>query len=74
VKIEKLDTVMHMAATARDAAQFSLGIGPMARAAAECDDATKARIVERVTDAMKKFETPAGVSPPAACWLVGANV
>ncbi len=74
VKIEKLDTVMHMAATARDAAQFSLGIGPLARAAAECDDATKARIVERVTDAMKKFETPAGVSPPAACWLVGANV
>ena len=35
VKIEKLDTVMHMAATAQDAAQFSLGIGPLARAAAE---------------------------------------
>ncbi len=74
VKIEKLDTVMHMAATALDAARFSLSIGPLARAAAETDDATKAKIVERVAAAMKKFETPSGVAPPAACWLVGATV
>jgi len=73
VKLEKLDTVMHMAATARDAAQFSLSIGPLSRAAAELDEATRAKIVERVAAAMKKFETPAGVTPPAACWLVGAT-
>ena len=74
VKAEKLDTVMHMAASAHEAAQFSLGIGPLARAAADADDATKAKIIARVAEAMKKFETPAGVSPPAACWLVGASV
>lgn len=74
VKIEKLDTVMHMARTAQEAAQFSLGIGPLARAAAETDDATKTKIVERVAAAMKKFETPSGVAPPAACWLVAATV
>ena len=74
VKIEKLDSVMHMAPTAREAAQFSLGIGPLARAAAELDDATKAKIVVRVSDALKKYETPSGVAPPAACWLVGASV
>jgi SAM-dependent methyltransferase len=73
VKIEKLDTSMNMARTAQSAAQLSLGIGPLARAAAELDEATKAKIVERVADAMKKFEGPAGVTPPAACWLVGAS-
>jgi SAM-dependent methyltransferase len=73
IEIEKLDTVMDLAPTAREAAQFSLGIGPLARAAVNCDDATKAKIVVRVAEAMKKFETPKGVAPPAACWLVGAS-
>jgi len=73
VTAEKLDSVMNMAPTAREAAQFSLGIGPLARASAECDDATKAKIVVRVTEAMKRFETDDGVAPPAACWLVGAS-
>ena len=72
VKIDKLDTVMHMARNVRDAAQFSLSIGPLARAVAELDDATKAKIADRVAVALKQFETPAGVTPPAACWLVGA--
>ncbi|HLJ52035.1 MAG TPA: class I SAM-dependent methyltransferase [Rhizomicrobium sp.] len=73
IKIAKLDSEMRMAPNAREAAQFSLGIGPLARASAECDDATKAKIVMRVAEAMKKFETPTGVAPPAACWLVGAS-
>ena len=72
VKIEKLDSQMHMASSAREAAQFALGIGPLARATAELDDATKTKIVARVAEALKKYETPSGVSPPAACWLVGA--
>lgn len=73
VTAEKLDSVMNMAPTAREAAQFSLGIGPLARASAECDDATKAKIVDRVTEAMKRFETVNGVAPLAACWLAGAS-
>jgi hypothetical protein len=64
---------MHLAATAQESAQFSLSIGPLARAAAECDDVTKAKIVVRVADALKRFETPAGVAPPGACWLAGAS-
>jgi len=73
VRIEKLDSVMNMAPNAREAAQFALGIGPLARAAAELDDVTKTKIVARVSEALKKYETPSGVALPAACWLVGAS-
>lgn len=73
VRIEKLDSTSYMSQTARDAAQFSLSIGPLARAIVQCDDATKAKVVERVAIAMKQFETPDGVQTPAACWLVGAS-
>ncbi len=73
IRIDKLDSVMNMASTAREAAQFALGIGPLARATAESDDATKTKIVARVSEALKKYETPSGVAPPAACWLVGAS-
>ena len=71
---KKLDTVMHVARTAADAAQFSLNIGPLSRAASGVDDATRGKIVAAVTAAMAKYETPDGVSPPAACWLVSAQV
>jgi SAM-dependent methyltransferase len=74
VAIDKLDTVMHMAPTAAEAAQFTLRIGPLSRAAGEADEATRAKIVEKVTVALKPYETAAGVSPPAACWLVNARV
>jgi len=70
---KKLDTVMHVAKTAAEAAQFSLTIGPLSRAASGLDDATRAKIVAVVTAAMAKYETPNGVSPPAACWLVSAR-
>jgi len=73
VRIEKLDSVMNMAPNAREAAQFALGIGPLARAAAELDEVTKTKIVARVSEALKKYETPSGVALPAACWLVGAS-
>ncbi len=64
---KKLDTVMHVAKTAADAAQFSLRIGPLSRAASEADAATRATIAKAVTAAMAKYETRDGVSPPAAC-------
>ncbi|MEI9989323.1 MAG: class I SAM-dependent methyltransferase [Rhizomicrobium sp.] len=73
VETKKLDTAMHVAQTAADAAQFSLNIGPLSRAASGLDDATRARIAEAVTAAMAKHETPQGVSPPAACWLVAVR-
>jgi SAM-dependent methyltransferase len=73
VRIEKLDSTLNMGATVSDAAEQALRVGPLARAAAELDDATKDKIRAVVKDAFAKFETPAGITPPAACWLVGAK-
>jgi hypothetical protein len=63
-----------MGATLDDAAEQALRVGPLARAAAELDDATKDRIRVIVKDAFATFQTPAGITPPAACWLVGARI
>ena len=73
VKIEPLDTVMNMGASLGDAVQTALSIGPLSRIAGEVDEETKARIRERLRKVFLGHETPAGITPPAACWLVGAT-
>jgi SAM-dependent methyltransferase len=73
IKIEKLDCAMNMGDTPVEAANEALNIGPLARAAAELDDATRAKILDVVATAMQKFATPRGITPPAACWLVSAK-
>jgi SAM-dependent methyltransferase len=73
VKTEPLDTVSGMGATANDAARATMNIGPLSRAAMGLDDATKEKIRARVRDALAEFKTPAGITPPAACWLVSAR-
>ena len=73
IRIKPLDTTMNMGATAEDAAAQSLNIGPLARAAAEIDESTRAKIRAVVVHALAKFMTRDGVRPPAACWLVGAS-
>ncbi len=73
VETKKLDTVMHIGRTPADAAQLMLTIGPLSRAAADVDDAARARIAAAVTAALAEYETPDGVSPPAACWLASAR-
>jgi hypothetical protein len=50
-----------------------MNIGPLARATAELDEATRKKIHERAKQALAKYETPVGITPPAACWLVGAD-
>ena len=74
IRIEKLDTAMRMGATLDEAADQALRVGPLARAAAELDDPTRQRVRAAARDALAKFLTPAGVSPPASCWLVGARI
>jgi SAM-dependent methyltransferase len=74
IRIEKLDSTMNMGATLEDAADQTLRVGPLARAVAELDDATRAKVRTVARDAHAKFATPAGIMPAAACWLVGANV
>jgi ubiquinone/menaquinone biosynthesis C-methylase UbiE len=73
VKADTLDTVAGMGATVDDAARASLNIGPLSRAAGGLDDATKAKIHARVREALAGFKTPAGITPPAACWLASAK-
>jgi SAM-dependent methyltransferase len=72
IRIEKLDSTMHMGATMNDAVEQALRIGPLARASAGLDEAALAKIRAAVREALTKFETPTGIAPQAACWLVGA--
>ena len=73
IHIEKFDGHMDMAATAADAAHRTMTIGPLSRAAAELDDAKKAKIRDVVTKALEAYATPHGVRGPVACWLVRAT-
>jgi SAM-dependent methyltransferase len=72
-RTETLDTVANMGSTLKDAVEASLNIGPLSRAAMEVDQVTRDRVRERVSGALAAFETPAGITPPAACWLVSAR-
>jgi ubiquinone/menaquinone biosynthesis C-methylase UbiE len=74
IRIEKLDSTMNMGATADEAAAQALNIGLLARAVAELDKATREKIRARARDALAKFAGPQGITPPAACWLVGATL
>ncbi len=53
-------------------AAFMIKIGPCARAVAE-QELDHAEVLRRVIDILKNHETPAGISLPAACWIVRAN-
>ena len=72
VRLERLDTVMHMGATAEEAGEEALNLGPLARAAIDLDEVTRDKIRVRTAEVFEKFKTPAGITPPASCWLVGA--
>jgi SAM-dependent methyltransferase len=73
VNLTKFDGAMNMGDTPAEAANEALNIGPLARAAAELDDATRAKILEVVATAMQKFAGPRGITPAVACWLVSAS-
>jgi SAM-dependent methyltransferase len=74
ITVEKLDTAMAMGATVEEASAETLNIGPVSRAAAGLDEATREKIRAAVTDAFGKHKTPEGVMLPAACWLVRATL
>lgn len=73
VDVQKLDTVMNMGATLDDAAHAALSIGPLARASGDLGEEIRETIRGRVRGALGDFETPAGIVPPAACWLARAR-
>ncbi len=73
ISIEAFDSTMNMGADADEAALEALNVGPLAFAARELDDAVRATVRATVAAMMEQYKTPAGVTPPAACWLVGAK-
>ena len=70
---DELDTMMNMGATIDDATSAALSIGPLSRAAGELGDDVRSEVRKRVRKVLAEFETPAGITPPAACWLVSAR-
>ncbi|MBU6445636.1 MAG: methyltransferase domain-containing protein [Alphaproteobacteria bacterium] len=73
VTIAVLDCSFYMGADADEAAQEALNVGPLAYAARDLGDAARAKARDIVAAMMGQFATPAGITPPAACWLVGAE-
>ncbi len=74
IRIEKLDTHMHMGVNLDEAAEMSTKAGPLARALGGIDDdALKDKVRARVKEAIARYETANGVLAPAACWLVEAD-
>jgi SAM-dependent methyltransferase len=74
VRTEKLDTTMNMGPDTDHAAKEALLVGPLARAATGLPDDQREKIHAVVMKRLEEFATPAGVTPPAACWLVGAKI
>lgn len=73
VRIEPFDGMVNLGATPDEAAAEVLNIGPLARAAAELGEKTRAAIREAVKSSLRKHASRAGVMLPAACWLVEAR-
>ncbi len=73
IRIGKFDGKMNMGTTLEEAAVETLNIGPLSRAAAELDETTREKIRATVAVALRPYQTPHGVRPPLACWLVGAR-
>jgi SAM-dependent methyltransferase len=73
IRIEKLDTTVSLGKTAAEAANESLNIGPVSRAANDLPDEARAKAREAIEKAFAGHVTQAGVAPRAACWLVGAT-
>jgi ubiquinone/menaquinone biosynthesis C-methylase UbiE len=74
VEIERFDGTMNMGATLDEAAAEVLNIGPLARAATDLAEETRAKIRAAVEAAHLPYASKAGVTPPAACWMVRARL
>jgi SAM-dependent methyltransferase len=72
VAIEPRVTTMHLGDTLPDAVDEAMTVGPLARAANGLPDDTRGKIRELLASALRVHETPHGVAPPAAVWLVRA--
>jgi hypothetical protein len=69
-QIEAASSTMGLGATLEEAVREALNIGPLARAAAECDEPTRERIRDRLRELYAAYVAPEGVRLPASIWLV----
>ena len=74
VTVKARDTTVNLGATVEDAVTEALTIGPLARAAAELDDAVRETIRSRIAPIFGRYRTIYGITPPAAIWLVTARI
>lgn len=74
IVVKPLDTTVNLGGSVEDAVGEALTLGPLARAAAELDEATREKIRARIAPILRKYETPYGITPPAAVWLISARV
>jgi SAM-dependent methyltransferase len=73
VVVKPHDTTVNLGASVDDAVTEALTIGPLARAAAELDEAARQKIREAISPVLGRYRTPYGITPPAAIWLVSAH-
>lgn len=73
VRIERASPRSLLGATADEAADQVMNMGPLARLLREADDTVKSKVHARVVPVMAQWQTDEGIAPPAACWLVEAR-
>jgi|KBSMisStaDraftv2_1062788.scaffolds.fasta_scaffold10481_5 SAM-dependent methyltransferase len=73
IRIKPHDTTVNLGASLDDALTEALTLGPLARAAAGLDEATRDKIRARIRPALAKHQTPYGFIAAAAVWLVSAR-
>lgn len=73
IEIEKLDTTMGMGETLEAATGQAFNLGPTARIADEMDETARQTLRTAIAAALKPYQGPEGIRPPAACWLVRAR-
>jgi SAM-dependent methyltransferase len=73
VRIERATPPSLLGATAEEAAEQVMNMGPLARLLRGADQDLRAQVHARIIPVLAKWATPGGVEPPAACWLVEAR-
>ncbi|MFL5237096.1 MAG: class I SAM-dependent methyltransferase [Rhizomicrobium sp.] len=73
IRIKPLDTTVNLGASLDEALTEALTLGPLARAAAELDETTRAEVRARIQPVIAKHQTPYGFIATAAVWLVSAQ-
>lgn len=73
VTIAPCDAPMPLGADARDAAAWTLKVGPLAALVRDAGEDMRAPIVAALTETLAQYETPTGVSLSGATWIVSAT-